>query len=398
MDHDQKTKRAGQIIDRPILTLAISQTLVWAGLFYVYPAMLLRWEVALGWSRPEITLGVTIAVLMSALSAPFAGRIIDAGRGPVLMGLTTMIGGLGVIALSQITQLWQFYALSVIIGITLAGCLYDACFSLLTHARGGEAKRGIVVITLVAGFAGTISFPAVHFLSEAFGWRGAAAIIGMIVVALVAPMQWRGARGVEAGFVASTTPSETAPRSFLRRPSFWLLGLGFAMLGLVHGSIIHHLMPLLAERGLPLEFAVLIASLIGPMQVAGRLGMVVSQRLLSHHQFMLIAFGAMTLAIVLLLISGDLRGLILIYVVIYGGAWGTVSILRPVIARDILGQENFGAKSGSLALIFLTATASSAYWGALIWGIGGYPLLLGLMIALALLGAAFYLAAQRLAR
>ena len=90
--------------------------------------------------------------------------------------------------------------------------------------------------------------------------------------------------------------------------------------------------------------------------------------------------------------------MIVLYVLLYGAAWGTVSILRPVIARDILGQENFGAKSGSLALLLLTATASSAYLDALIWSFGGYILLLLVLIGLAALGALFYVFANRLAR
>ncbi len=141
--------------DRPILTLAVSQTLVWAGLFYIFPASLLRWETALGWSKLDLTLAITIATLAAAAGSPLAGRIIDAGRGPVLMGLCTALGGLGIVLLSQVSQLWQFYTIWFLVGCMLSGSLYDACFALVTHTRGAGAKQGIVVITLVAGFAGT---------------------------------------------------------------------------------------------------------------------------------------------------------------------------------------------------------------------------------------------------
>lgn len=386
--------------DRAILTLSLSQTLVWAGLFYIFPASLLRWETALGWSKTDLTLAITIATLASALGAPVAGRIIDRGYGPVMMGAAPAIGGLCVVALSQVTALWQFYVLWLVIGLMLAGSLYDACFSLVTHSRGAGARRGIVFITLVAGFAGTISFPTVFYLSEAMGWRAATALIGAVIAFGVAPMQWLGARALQNGRVPPPPQLEAhqRPKNFLRRPVFWLLGAGFAALAIVHGATLQHLLPLLNERGLPAEFAILIAALIGPMQVAGRLLMVATERFLDTRQFMLAAFAVMGTSITLLLISGDTRVVIFAFVLLFGSGWGTVSILRPVIVRDILGQENFGAKSGSLALLFLTAAAASAYLGALIWGIGGYGAMLGVLIVLAIMGAVSYITAHRLSQ
>lgn len=386
--------------DRPILILSLTQTLVWAGLFYIFPASLLRWEIALGWSKTELTLAITIATLASALGAPVAGRIIDRAHGPAMMGAAPALAGLCVAALSQVTTLWQFYTLWLVIGIMLSGSLYDACFSLITHARGVQAKRGIVVITLVAGFAGTVSFPAVHYLSEAMGWRAATAMIGIFIAVVVAPLQWLGARAVQARRNPTPPAPETPQmaKNFLRRPAFWLLGIGIGMLAIVHGATLQHLLPLLNERGLPAEFAVLIAALIGPMQVAGRVLMVATGRFLTHRDFMLIAFAIMAASIVVLLVSGDNRALLVGYVFLFGGAWGTVSILRPLITRDILGERNFGAKSGSLTLMFLSAAAASAYLGSLIWGLGGYRLMLSVLIVLAVAGALAYVAAHRLSQ
>jgi len=384
--------------DRAILTLAVTQTLVWGGLFYVFPALLLRWEADLGWSRADLAFAIMLATLAAALSAPLAGRLIDRGLGPMLMGLTPAVGGICLIALSQITTLWQFYALWLVIGVMQAGSLYEPCFALVTHSRGAKAKQGIVVITLVAGFAGTISFPTMHVLSETYGWRAACVVVGLGITLLIAPLQGLAARSLQSGRIASPKrpATEAKPKSFLRRPTFWLLGVSLSTLAFVHGITLNHLLPLLNERGFQPEFAVLIAALIGPMQVAGRLVMVATQRFVDHRQFMLVTFGGIALAITVLLITGDSRTLAVVFVLIYGSAWGTTSILRPVIARDILGEDNFGAKSGSLALIFLTATASSAYLGAVIWGISGYGTLLAGLIGLAICGAALYLLAHRL--
>ena len=152
--------------DRPILYLAIGEILVWAAFLYVFPAMIVRWEEAFGWSKTELTGAITLAIFMSALASPIAGRIIDLGKGAFLMAGSTLAGGLSLVALSMVTTLVQFYIVWAVIGVLLAGCLYDPCFALVTRARGADAKRGIILITLVAGFASTISFPAIHVLAD----------------------------------------------------------------------------------------------------------------------------------------------------------------------------------------------------------------------------------------
>ena len=42
--------------DLTIHLLAIGQTLAWALIYYVFPALLLRWEQELGWSKADLTM------------------------------------------------------------------------------------------------------------------------------------------------------------------------------------------------------------------------------------------------------------------------------------------------------------------------------------------------------
>ena len=117
---------------RAVVVLAIAQTVVWAGLFYVFPALLLRWEQFYGWSKAELTAGITLALFLSAFAAPVAGRLIDHGKGPLMMAASSVIGGLCLAGLSQVTTIYQFYIVWGLIGVMLAGCLYEPCFALIT--------------------------------------------------------------------------------------------------------------------------------------------------------------------------------------------------------------------------------------------------------------------------
>ncbi|HUT41751.1 MAG TPA: MFS transporter [Gammaproteobacteria bacterium] len=384
--------------DRAIVLLAIGQCLIWASLFYIFPALLLRWEQDLGWSRTELTAGITLAVCLSGLVAPIAGRLIDSGRGPETMAGATVLGGVAIFCLSGITVVWQFYCVCSLAGIAMAGCLYDPCFALITRSRGINARRAIIIVTLVAGFASAISFPLAHLVSEAIGWRAAVACAAAVAVFLAAPVTWLGARIEESSVTPDSgtpTVSEATQRRFIANPSFWLLAAGFTMIAVLHGTVLHHLLPMLHERGVADNNAILVVACIGPMQVAGRLLMMASGRHSSNLGVTVAAFLMLGISILLLLSAGTSLVFMAAFVVMFGCAYGTVSIVRPLTARDVLGGKNFGAKSGALAMPYQMGSAAAPYLGALVWSIGSYDLVLQCLILLSVLAIAFYLAANR---
>ena len=385
--------------DRSIIFLALGQTLVWAGLYYVFPALLLRWEQSLGWSKADLTAAITLAIFISAFAAPLAGRLIDAGKGALMMAGSTLLGGFCLIALSFVTELREFYLIWSLIGVMMAGCLYEPCFALITHARGDNAKQAIILVTLIAGFASTISFPGAHAISEAFGWTVAIQVFAIVLIFIATPLMWTGARSVERSKIARNAQASGAvahSHSFLRRPAFWFLATGFAFLALAHGVTIHHLLPILYHRGIHADAAIIAASFIGPMQVAGRLAMMAAERHVTMHQITTACFIVVGIAILLLFGTSATPTLLVGFVVLFGAGHGIVSIVRPVIAREVLGGNNFGAKFGAMAMLYLVGSASAPYIGSIIWGIGGYDLVLPVLIVLAFVGLGFFLVAQKL--
>jgi len=389
------------INNRPIIFLAIGQTLVWAGLYYVFPAMLVRWEQSFGWSKADLTAAITLAIFVSAFAAPLAGRLIDAGKGALMMAGSSLLGGFCLIVLSFVTELSEFYLVWGLIGVMMAGCLYEPCFALITHARGANAKQAIILVTLVAGFASTISFPSTHAFSEVFGWRVAIQIFSAVLIFIATPLMWLGARAVEGTAKAETIRSPDDPvyhHSFLKNPVFWLLAFSFAFLALVNGVTIHHLLPIFNDRGIHADTAVIVASFIGPMQVAGRLAMMAAERHVTTHEIAIGCFIVVGFAILLLLNSTVTPTFLVGFVILFGAGHGVISIVRPVITRDILGGKNIGAKFGAMALLYLVGSASAPFVGSLIWGVGGYELVLPVLIALVLSGLGLYLFAHRLSR
>ncbi len=50
--------------------LAVAETIVWAALYYSFPALLPEWEAELGWSKTELSTAFTLALVGSARLAP----------------------------------------------------------------------------------------------------------------------------------------------------------------------------------------------------------------------------------------------------------------------------------------------------------------------------------------
>ena len=303
------------------------------------------------------------------------------------------------VLLGLVRELWQFWAVWIAIGVVNACILYEACFAIITVTLGARARAGITIVTLVAGFAGTVCFPTYYALTEAIGWRGAVFVYAGVTAFLSLPLAIWGLRLLERH---RAPPAETPPaqgneaRAMLTQPVFWGIGLAFGSVGLTHGMLISHIRPILDEAGLAMTTAVLVASLFGPMQVLGRVILVAIGGRLSTVGTATIAFAGMGIGLVALICSGIAPLLAVAFVAPYGAAWGAMSIVRPVLTADLLGRAGFGAISGMVAVPFTLGSALGPLLAAWIWeAAGSYMLVLDLAVGLVGLGWLLLLFARR---
>lgn len=384
---------------RVVWPLAVAETLLWASIYYVFPAMLPRWEAAFSWSRAELTGALTICLIVSAICAPFAGALIDRGKGRRNMIVGGVVSAAALVGLSQTANIVIFYMLWFVMGVAQSVCLYEPCFAILTRLFAENAKRAITVVTLLAGLAGTVSFPAAHFLSEAFGWRTALIVFAGIALVATAIAAWALA-GAEENHQAppATTNEKSGLKSALASPVFWLLSMAFALAAVNHGALISHLLLILQERKFELGTAVLAASMIGPMQVVGRLGMMaIEAKGFSSVAVGVLSFSFVMIAAVALYFSPALPFLVVVFVVCQGAGYGVTSIVRPAITASFLGRLDFGAISGAMAIFSVLGFALSPTVASFLWGHGGYDTVLIYAFGASSLGLTVFLCALKLA-
>ena len=117
----------------------------------------------------------------------------------------------------------------------------------------------------------------------------------------------------------------------LKNPLLIFLIISFALLALTHGSTINHLLPILSDRGYPPNLAILAAACLGPTQILGRIIMLFSEKFMSTQKFSMFVLPGMTLSMIVLYFSESSTVKLILFILIFGTSYGTISILRPVM-------------------------------------------------------------------
>ena len=224
----------------------------------------------------------------------------------------------------------------------MSSSLYEACFAVLVRSTGDRARRAITIVSIVAGLAGTVAFPSAHLLAGTFGWRAAILVFAAVVAMVAVPLVWSACRRAEiqaSGHAPEPSASAGQALAVTRNPVFWLLAIAIFLAALDHGMLISHVLPILDDRGIDAGLAVVAASFIGPMQVAGRLALMAADRFANTLVASTGCFAMMAIAGVCLLNAGAAPALLVGFVVLQGAGIGVASVMRPVVNRGAARPE-----------------------------------------------------------
>jgi predicted MFS family arabinose efflux permease len=337
-----------------------------------------------GWSRGQLALAYSLFSLTSTLSMPLIGRLVDRhGARSVVLGCVTTFAVLTSL-LSFVAQLWQFYAVFVLLGIISGGTSSLPYFKVLVRAFAD--RRGLALGVANSGTAiGNVMFPVVAFkLNEAFGWRatylalGAGVAIITIVVMLVGlrEREITAPGEVSARTSASAEPSLTLSEAMATQ-QFWLVGAAFFIATTALVGYFIHLVPLMKDRGLPPETAALAASTFGGAQFFGRL---CTGFLLDRLPSVLVAAGLWLLAALsfVLLWVGVAGMTLFVCAALAGLAFGGEGDVLAYFASRLFGPNSFGRiYSVLLVLNLLGGVVGPWLFGAAFDATGSYTIILG---------------------
>lgn len=374
-----------------VAALALGQVVNWAILYYAFSSLVLPMDRALGWGQPAIMGALTLGLAVSGLATYAVGAAIDAGRGRAVMVAGTLLGALGLAAWSRVSAPWQLYPVFALIGTAMAMTLYEPAFAVLTRRYPTRYQDGITALTLVGGFASTLSFPAVAGLFAAgLDWRGALAVLAAVQAAMALLHAWalRGPMLV-AGPAHEDPLADTTLQQALRHAGFWLLTVCFTLYAFAQAALWAHVMPAFDAKGVATADALWVLMAVGPAQVAGRLLYLLVGRGWPLRVLGAVVLGALPLALALFALGRSLP-VLLGFALVFGLANGLVTIVRGGIVPLYFGRSHVGRIGGLMSGLGTVARAGAPLAAtAALWLLPGYT---GLMWALAGLGVAAALA------
>src|SRR5437667_270984 len=221
-----------------VSALAVGQIVCWAALYYAFSSFVLPMQRALGWSKPELMGAFTVGLAMWGAASYAVGAAIDRGRGRKVMTLGAALAGVGFGLWSRVDNLPMLYLTWALLGVSMAMTLYEPAFNVLTKRFPDRYVRGITTLTLVGGFASTLSFPAAAWLMAWCGWRDALAVIGVVLLLVVAPLHAWALRGTPEHAAPPRAADARADRTAALLVFALLFGFANGLVTIVRGSLL----------------------------------------------------------------------------------------------------------------------------------------------------------------
>ncbi len=345
----------------------------------------------LGWTRQQVTSGNAISKLVIGPAFGFlAGYVIDrfGPRGLMMAGIL-MAGG-ALMGLGGVTTLAAFYFFYFFnaLGYVAGGPLPNQV--LLSHWFSGARGKAMGIAYLGIGVGGALVPILAHALTQAYGWRGALRILGVLMIVIALPVIFfvkEAPRAVSPSGAALGGPAPSL-RGILRTPAFYFLAIGsMASIGAVGGTMQNLKLYLSLDRKLPQGEIAAVMSLVLVGSIVGRLTMGwLADRWAKKH-VMLLVYVIVAAAIPLVAFASTPTAL-KVAAFTFGIGLGGDYMIIPLMAAELFGLRVMGRLMG----VVLTADGvAEALVPMAVAGIrdrtGSYAAGFMLLLGLAALGA-----------
>lgn len=334
---------------RTVSALGVAQIISWGTLFYTIAVLGSAMRGELGLSDIMLFGSFTAGLFLSGIVSPLVGRQIDLRGGRLVLASGSLLGALASSVLATAQGPFAMLAGWLLAGVAMAACLYDPAFATLHQISGRSYRRAVTALTLFGGFASTVFWPLSQYLLDTVGWRNAFAVYAGLHLLVCLPLHLalvprvrfeRPPPEVAHAAVATTTRTGAV---------FAWLAVALSLAAFLGSAIAAHLIDLLTVTGLTARDAVLVGSLIGPMQVAGRIMEFAFGRRIRALAVGTLAFVLMAIALALFTQVHGVWIVALAFAIVYGWSNGVMTIVRGTVPAELFGHSGYGALLGRLA-------------------------------------------------
>jgi predicted MFS family arabinose efflux permease len=354
-----------------------------------------------GWSRTELSLGMTFGAIITVFGSPFAGSVIDRW-GSRRLALPGLVATACVIAafsqasgsVAQWIGLWLIFgvislAVKTTVWSTAVAGVFSASRGLaLGVTLSGTALAQVIVAPLGNWLITTQGWRAA-FVWLGLGWGGIALVLSFLFLFDVHDQRRTAAKSGSAAMAeAADLPGLTIPEAW-RDSSLWRVAISTLLILTVTIAVSVHQFPIIVESGLTRAEAAWIGSLVG---IAGIVGKLITGWLLDRFHVRWIGgitFASTAVAYPLLIKGVSGTAVIVAAMMISGYAAGTKIQIANYLTARYAGIRNYGAIFGFMASMIALAGAVGPIFGGIVYDLSGsYAPLLWVGAALSVISGA----------
>jgi MFS family permease len=353
-----------------LLAGAVTEMLAIGGTSYASGLFVLPLERELSLSRAQASSAIPILFSGGAVVATFVGYLLDhfpiqrvIGVGAVLLG-----GGFVLISLTSST------AIMVLTLFVPVACGFMAIGPLTTTtlvSRWFYRRRGraLGIATVATSGGGILVVPLLSWAIEAYGWRIALQIEGLIIAAIVlvlsvfvirsgpADLGLEGHpenKGRPAGEIQrssligqSSFSGRWRMRDVLSTFNFWAVAVALASVTGIAQALVVTIVPYAVELGISASSTALLISVFSGSAAIVKLGSGLLLEIVDRRLVMFASTFAMFLALLALLSSSD-YAMLIVACCLAGTALGCILPAAPALVAEYFGSMSFGTVMGAM--------------------------------------------------
>jgi len=387
-----------------VVASAILNFLVGGTFFYGFTTFFNPIRNTFGWTAAVTSIAFVFQRLEMGILGPIAGFLVDRVGTRKLMIPGWIIAGLGLLWMSRINSLWEFYGAFVVIAMGTSFGVFVVVNTAVANWFSRKRSRAMTFMYVGFGASGAL-VPLVALLISQYGWRTSLVIVGVAFWVIGIPLaslvrhkpgqygylpdgdspesadQSSAALGRDSLKDTAEPDSrfsyvEFTAREALKTKAFWLLSFVFFFQHIGTSAVMVHIIPFLESVKVPTTIAATAVTGMTLCSLIGRLGFGLIGDYFNKRYLIAIALSLQTVGIFIFsFVDADRAWLIIPFLLTYSPGYGGPIPLRPALQADYFGTIHFGTILGLMAAIsMLGGLASPVIAGWIFDATGSYRL------------------------
>jgi Major Facilitator Superfamily len=391
--------------------MSIAQMVSWGSMFYAFAIVLEPMRAEFGSSITGLTTAYSVGLFVMSLAAWPVGILIDRGHGKAVMTGGSVLAALGLALHAQVNSVPALIAVWTLIGVAMACTLYEPAFAVMIRGFPSSYRSRITILTLLGGLASTVFWPLTYVLVQQFGWRHALTALAALQLLICVPIHWFFVPSTHPSLdtaSATTTPDPAAAGDglglLIRSPLLLFLTVSGGTQVWILGGVSAHLVGMFDAQQVSHQTTLAVVACIGPMQVTGRLLMLLSERRIAPQRMTDIVLWLPVVGLsvwALMMFLGAAQWIVLAFVaaLLYGAGNGMLTIIKGTAVADLIGPSRVATLNGIAAVPSAFMRALGPLLTAAVWESSGSVVLALLsLVVVAAISAISFVAAQKRAR